>query len=355
MFSSTARLTGWRLAGIVAGVVAFVAASAGVGSAATFGTPYQIGLDPNTPMPITAAGFATTGSCDGVVPPWLDGWHFDVPGGATLIVSLDLVFNGPSATSSPTPTPTPTTTATATATATATTTATATPTATATGLRQPFSAQTGSPFSVIYTMDREGAYVATLPGAQLVSAAAMVVTLSGQAQAQFLELANTCPASTAFSFPTFTPAANGQTFSPASSSLLPTGQDTPIPATVPLVGTGAVNQASASPSPTCTPASDPPATTSTTPTPDPTTGSSTDPPSADAVAAATTTATATATVTATATATTTATASATPTASASATPTASATVSATPSATATSGCGAAPAPSAVSGNLPVTG
>src|SRR5580658_10629465 len=120
VFSRTARLTGWRLAGLVAAVGAIVAASAGAGSAATFGTPYQIGLDPNTPTPITAATFATTGSCDGVVPPWLDGWHFDVPGGATLIVSLDLVFNGPSAASSPTPT--------ATATATPTATATTTPT-----------------------------------------------------------------------------------------------------------------------------------------------------------------------------------------------------------------------------------
>jgi hypothetical protein len=49
VFSSTARLTAWRLAGVFAAVGAIVAASAGTGSAATFGTPYQIGLDPNTP------------------------------------------------------------------------------------------------------------------------------------------------------------------------------------------------------------------------------------------------------------------------------------------------------------------
>ena len=165
MFSSTARLTGWRLVGIVTAVGAFVAASAGAGSAATFGTPYQIGLNPNTPTPITAATFATTASCDGVVPPWLDGWHFDVPGGATLIVSLDLVFNGPS-------TSTPTATATATATPTATATSTASPIPSPTGVQRIPS----SPFSVAYTMDRQGAYVATLPGAQLESASAMVVT-----------------------------------------------------------------------------------------------------------------------------------------------------------------------------------
>ena len=213
MFSSTARLTVWRLAGVVTAVGAFVAASAGMGSAATFGSPYQIGLDPNTKTPITAASFPTTGSCDGVVPAYLDGWHFVVPGGATLIVSFDLAFNppSPSASSSPSPSPSP----------------------------SPSNSSSSSPYNVIYTMDRQGAFVVTLPGAQLVSAAAIVVTLSGQPQAQFLELANTCPASAAFSFPTFTPAPSGETFSPNSSSLLPTGQDTPIPASVPLVGTGA--------------------------------------------------------------------------------------------------------------------
>lgn len=323
VFSSTARLTGWRLAGVIAAVGAFVVASAGTGWAETFGTPYQIGLDPTTPLPITAADFKTTGSCDGLVPPYLDGWHFVVPGGSTVIVSLDLVFIGPI------PFPVPSSITTLSPGPRILTIApdpSLTPTATGSG--------SPSPFGVVYTMDRMGAFVATLPGAQLVSAAAIVVTVTGQPMAQFLELANTCPAGTATSlptgFPTFTASPDG-TFSPLSSSLLPTGQGTPIPATVPVVGTGAAPGAAdqdVSALPTCSPSS--PATSSPTVTPTTTAG-----------------ATPTHTPTTTATATPTTTVSATPTVTVSATP--------TPSASPSSTCAAAPAPNPVSGNLSVTG
>ena len=316
MLSRTARLTGWRLAGVIAAAGAFVVASAGPGLAVTFGVPYEIPLDPNTPPPITAANFKTTGSCDGLVPPNEDGWHFVAPGNATIIVSLQVEFNYQ------------------------------------------------GPYPTVYTMDRQGAFVATAAGANLLAAAALVVTVTGQPQVTALELANTCPAGTATptptdtpiglptgppffprptglptgfpsgfptdfptGFPTFTAAASG-TFSPfsgsgsGSGSLLPTGQDTPIPASIPLVGTGAPPGVDhdVSVTPTCT-ASDPPASAATsTPTVTPTT-----------------------------------TATATPTTSASATPTVSASATPTHSPSSTSTCGAAPTPTAVNGNLPVTG
>src|SRR5215472_10536437 len=170
VFTRTARLTGWRLAGVVAAVGALVVVTAGTGSAASSANTYQIQLDPKISTPITAANFSPTGSCAGFVPPGQDGWHFAVPGDASFIVSLDLSFN--------------------------------------------------SPVSIAYTADRQQAYVATQPGAQLTQASANVITLPGQPQVQALELANTCPAQAGS--PTASPSATG-TSSPFPFSFLPTG------------------------------------------------------------------------------------------------------------------------------------
>src|ERR1700722_6945598 len=179
---SMARITGWRLAGMVTAVGLFVLASAGIGwaatsaSSATPGSPYQIQLDSNAVLPITAAGFSSTGSCAGFVAPEDDGWHFVVPGGFTAILSLNLSFNSPS--------------------------------------------------RIIYTSDRQQAYVATLPGAQLTQASATVITLDSQAQVQNLELADTCPAGAA------TPTSSGSaaaTPGPFPGFGVPTAVTNPFP------------------------------------------------------------------------------------------------------------------------------
>jgi hypothetical protein len=131
--SSNARLTRWRLAGVIAAVGAFVIAGAGTGSAATFGSPYQVPLDPSTTTPVKAADFSPTGGCDGIVPANEDGWHFAVPDTFSAIVSLDLTFNS----------------------------------------------RPGA-LGVVFTQDRQQAFVATLPGAQLMQASATVMTAAGR-------------------------------------------------------------------------------------------------------------------------------------------------------------------------------
>jgi hypothetical protein len=175
--SSNARLTRWRLAGVIAAVGAFVIAGAGTGSAATFGSPYQVPLDPSTTTPVKAADFSPTGGCDGIVPANEDGWHFAVPDTFSAIVSLDLTFNS----------------------------------------------RPGA-LGVVFTQDRQQAFVATLPGAQLMQASATVMTADGEPQIQSFKLASTCPAQmqTAWDFPSGT-----ATRSP--SAMLPIGTDTPCP------------------------------------------------------------------------------------------------------------------------------
>jgi hypothetical protein len=180
---------------VTAGTVAAIAVGVGLGPAApspqgavaqTFGRPYAIPLHQQGDLPVTAQDFGSHGSCPGV-PSDMDGWHFVLPATGEgnpihRFVELTVDFD-----------------------------------------------RGNEQVRATFAGNNTHAYVSSVPGARLLSAAADVETEEGHIQLDWFNLSHTCPASEPATSPPETP--DPETTAPDTTAPETTAPETPTPET----------------------------------------------------------------------------------------------------------------------------